>query len=127
MKKYNMLAIVLVFILGAVIRSIGIENMPFQVTVVIMIVCMIVVTLSVLKYKGSKKEKKLLLSIAILSILLASVFIIAVVLDNKYPQIFTKYKNVFIALIGILFLSFAVVVLVNVICKYSKEHKSKKY
>jgi NADH:ubiquinone oxidoreductase subunit K len=88
---------------------------------------MIVPTLGVFKYKGSKKERNYLLVITILAILLFSVTVIAIAIDNYYPQILTQYKTIFLVLMAALFLSLAIVVLVNVICKYNKEHKSKKY
>lgn len=124
MNKNNILAIILVFILISVIKIIGIENIPFPVTVVILVLCMIVAWVSVLKYEGSKKERTYLLVITILVTLFLSVIVIAVVIEKSFPQISEQYKPIFIVLIAILFLSLLIVIFANAIYKYNKGDKS---
>lgn len=66
MKKSNLGAIVFVFIIIGVIRIIGIENIPFPVIVIVLILCMVGAFLIALKYKGNKTERMYLLVITTL-------------------------------------------------------------
>ncbi|MCY6370619.1 hypothetical protein [Clostridium ganghwense] len=126
MKKNNIIAIVTVFILITAIRIIGIENIPFPMIVIILMLCMTVALLIALKYKGDKKERIYLLVMTILAILLFSILIIAVTIENNYPQISKQYKPIFITLMGILFLSLLITALINVAYKRNKHNKFKK-
>ncbi|MEA4828254.1 hypothetical protein [Clostridium sp. JNZ J1-5] len=124
MRKSNILGIILVFALITIIRIIGIENIPFPIIILILVICMISALVIALKYKGSKKERIYLLVMTILAILLFSVFIIAVTIENNFPQVSKQYKPIFIVLMGILFLSLLVVIFANAIYKYNKRDKS---
>lgn len=126
MKKNNFLGVVLVFILIAVIRIIGIENIPFSIIVLILTLCIIVAFFNVLKYKGSKKERIYLLVMTILVTLLLSVIVIAVVIQNRYPEFSQTYKPIFIALMSTLFIGLLIAVFFNAIYKYNKGNKTKR-
>lgn len=124
MKKNNILAVILVFMLIASIRVIGIENIPFPVTVVILVLCMVVAFLSVLKYKGSEKERIYLLLMTILVLLLLSVIVTAVVIEKSDPQLSAQYKPIFITIMATLFFSLLIIIFANAIYKYNKGDKS---
>ncbi|KOF55769.1 MULTISPECIES: hypothetical protein [Clostridium] len=126
MENKNVIAIIVAFVLIAIIKIIGIENIPFPVIIIILVLCSLGMFLSVMKYKGSKKERVYLLIMTILSVLLFSVLIIWVSVDNNYPQISKYYRNLFIVLIAIIFFSLLIIGGANAIYKYNKGYKSKK-
>lgn len=117
MNKGNIVAITLIFILIVVFRSIGIENIPFQLIVIILILCMVGAFIIALKYKGNRKERIYLLVMTALMTLLASICVIAVAVDNNYPQISEQYKPIFLFLMAIVFISLLIVAIANAIYK----------
>lgn len=117
MNKGNIVAIILVFILIVVFRSIGIENIPFQFIVIILILCIVGALIIAFKYKGNRKERIYLLVMTALMTLLASIYVIAVAIDNNYPQISEQYKPIFIFLMAIVFISLLIVAIANAIYK----------
>lgn len=121
MKKSNIGAIVLLFILISVIKSIGIENIPFPVIVIILILCMAGAFLIALKYKGNKVERMYLLVMTILITLIFTVVVIGIAIENNYPQISEQYKPIFIDSVPILFFITLIVAIANAIYKYTNK------
>lgn len=120
MNKNNFFGVVIVFILIAVIRILGIDKLPLPIVVLILVACMIAAFLSTLKYKGNKKERIYLLAMTILVTLLFSTIIIAIVVESKNPELSVMYKPIFIALMAILFISLLITIFLNIIYKFSK-------
>jgi type III secretory pathway component EscS len=118
MERKNFIAIIVVFVVLGVIRSIGIENIPFPVVVMVVILGLGTALVIALKYKGNKKERIYLLIMTILMIMLASVVMLAVVIQNDYPQLSEKVKPIFIGLMAILFVMFLITVYANLIYKF---------
>ncbi|WP_102401608.1 hypothetical protein [Haloimpatiens massiliensis] len=126
MKQDSTLAIILVFMFIAIIRAIGIENIPFPVTIAIIIVCMIVALVIALKYKCGKKEHIYLIVETIIAIILFSIVIVFLIVDKDFPKISKQYKTIFIVLIAVLFLSLLAVSIAKGIYQYNAKHKFKK-
>lgn len=110
----------------AIIRAIGIENIPFPITIAIIIVCMIVALVMALKYKCGKKEHIYLLVETILLILGCGIVIVFLIVDKNFPEISKQYKIMFIVLIAVLFLSLLAVSIAKGIYQYNAKHKFKK-
>lgn len=121
MKKKNILAIILVFIFINIIKAIGIENIPFPVIATALALCMGTALVIALRYKGDKKEQIYLLTMTILMIILAIMFIIAVVIQNNYPQLSEQVKPIFISLMAILFVALLIVIFANAIYKFKNK------
>lgn len=126
MKKDSTLGTLLVFMFIAIIRAIGIENIPFPITIAIIIVCMIVALVMALKYKCGKKEHIYLLVETILLILGCGIVIVFLIVDKNFPEISKQYKIMFIVLIAVLFLSLLAVSIAKGIYQYNAKHKFKK-
>ena len=126
MEKKNRLAIMLVFILMFIIRLIGIENIPFNFLIGFFAICIILMFFFVYRFKGDKVEHKYLLSMTLLITLLAVILILAIYIQNSYPQISKQYKPIFIGIIVVLFFSVIVVAFANLIYKNKNSNKLKK-
>ena len=124
MERKNFVAIAIVFVLLAIIKIIGIQNMPFNMIAVVLMICVIGMFLSVLKFKGIKKEKQLLICITLLIVLLIGVLMTAVYIENNYKQISNQYKPVFITIMAVLFVCLLIALFANVI--YKRNNKLKK-
>lgn len=123
MERKNLIAIAIVFILLTIIKIIRIENIPFNMILVVLIICVIGMFLSVLKFRGIKKEKQLLKFITLLIVLLIVILMVAVYLENNYPQISNKYKPILVTIMAILFVCLLITLLANVMFKYKNKFK----
>lgn len=117
MKKKNILAIILVFIFIDIIKSIGIENIPFPVIATLFVLCMGAALAIALRYRGDKKEQIYLLTMTILIIIIAIMIVIAVIIQNNYPQLSEQVKPIFISLMAILFVALLIAIFANAIYK----------
>lgn len=117
MEKKNFVAILIAFVLLAIIKIIGIENIPFNIIVMVLMICVIGMFVSALKFKGIKKEKQLLICITLLIILLIGVLMTAVYIDNNYQQISNQYKPMFITIMAVLFVCLLIALFANLIYK----------
>ncbi|MGY0373102.1 hypothetical protein [Clostridium sp. JNZ J1-5] len=123
MEKKNVVAIIVVFVLLTIIKIIGVENIPFNMIIIILTICVIGMILSAFKFKGIKKEKQLLLFMTLLIVLLIGTLMAAVYIENNYPQISNQYRPVFITIMAILFLCLLIAVLANVMYKHNNRFK----
>lgn len=117
MERKNFIAIAIVFVLLAITKIIGIENIPFNMIEIVLTICVIGMFLSVLKFKGIKKEKQLLICITLLIVLLIGVLMVAVYIENNYPQISNQYKPIFIIIMAVLFVCLLIALFTNIIYK----------
>lgn len=118
-----MWAIILVFIVIAIFRVIGIENIPFKITTIIMISALILAIFSVIRYKGNKKEHAYLIVMTLQLVIFVGTLIIGVILQNNYPSLSDKYKPIITTLIVIIFISLVVTACLNAIIKFKKYRK----
>lgn len=118
MERKNFIAIIVVFVVLGIIRSIGIENIPFLVVVMVVILGLGAALVIALRYKSDKKERIYLLIMTILMIMLAGIVMLTVVIQNDYPQLYEKGKPIFIGLMVILFVTFLITVYANLIYKF---------
>lgn len=121
MERKNFVAIAIVFVLLAIIKIIGVENIPFNMIAIVLTICVIGMFLSVLKFKGIKKEKQLLICITLLIVLLIGILMAAVYMENNYPQISNQYKPVFITIMSVLFVCLLIALFANVIYKHNNK------
>ena len=118
MDKKRVLAIISVLIVITIYRLIGIENIPFGVTVSILIFGLILTIFSVIKFKGTKKENNYLKVMTALLVAFVGILITGVILQNYYPNSSEKYKPIIVVLVVILFISVVVVASINAIAKF---------
>jgi len=123
MGKKNGWALIFVLAFLAIIRKFGVDNIPFSVVEIIIVLCIFTMIFSVLRFKGNKKERMYLIVMTIILIALMSAVIIAVNIDNNYPEVSIKLKPIFITIIGVLFLSLLIATSANVIYKLKNSNK----
>lgn len=126
MKDRNLIGILIAFAIIAIIRVIGIQNIPSPVITILLIVCAIGMLLIAIKYKGDKKEKLYLLIMTIIMILLFSVLIIWGIVDDNYPNLSQQFKPIFISLMAILFVILLIVIFANAVYKFGNNKSKKK-
>lgn len=126
MKNKNFIAIVIVFVLLAIIRLKGIENIPFNLIVFILVICIVGMLISVGRFKGKKKERQMFIVMTLNITLLIAMVIIAVYIENNYPQLSEHVKPIFITLMAILFVTLLMVIFANALYKSNKIDDSKK-
>ncbi|QAA31081.1 hypothetical protein [Clostridium manihotivorum] len=126
MNKKSIPIVMILFVIIAAIRYFPIEKIPFPVVIVILISCMLLSIFSVLRYKGSNKERVYLIVMTILVILLLCTIVMAVIIQNNYPQLSVHVKPIFVSLMAILFVTLLIVVFANALYKSNNIGNSKK-
>ncbi len=117
-SKKNFLATIIIFMVISFIRFLGIENIPKPIIFAILLVIIIYSFIFVLRYKGDKKERKYLLVMTTQFALLVIILLIFIIIQDRYPEVSSIYKPLFIALMGILFLSLIITLCSLGIYKY---------
>jgi peptidoglycan/LPS O-acetylase OafA/YrhL len=125
MQRKNVLAVILILIIMYIIRTVGIEDIPFSIIIIILILCAIGMFFSAFRFKGDKTERKYLLIMTILMTVLFSISMMVISIQNNYLQVLEKYKSVFKTLMVILFIALFIVALANLIYKYKRDNKFK--
>ncbi|URZ17751.1 hypothetical protein [Clostridium felsineum] len=117
MKMSKTKAIGIVLIITAIIKSIGIENIPFPVTVVALAALIIGAFVLTFKYKISREERILLIIMTSLLALIITILIIFVIIQDNYPQISVIYKPLILTVLAILSIILMAVGVFNAIYK----------
>ncbi|MCR3758741.1 hypothetical protein KYB31_07005 [Clostridium felsineum] len=117
MKMSRSKAIGIVLIITAIIKSIGIENIPFPVTVIALAALIIGAFVLSFKYEMSKEERIILIVIDSLLALIIAIIIIFVIIQDNYPQISVIYKPIILTVLAILSIIFLGVIVFNAVYK----------
>ncbi|MCR3758745.1 hypothetical protein KYB31_07025 [Clostridium felsineum] len=117
MKMSKTKAIGIVLIITAIIKSIGIENIPFPVTVLTLALLIIGLFILSFKYKISREERILLIVMDSLLALIIAIIIIFVIIQDNYPQISVIYKPIILTVLAILSIILMAVGVFNAIYK----------
>ncbi|URZ17748.1 hypothetical protein [Clostridium felsineum] len=117
MKMSRSKAIGIVLIITAIIKSIGIENIPFPVTVLTLALLIIGLFILSFKYKISREERILLIVMDSLLALIIAIIIIFVIIQDNYPQISVIYKPIILTVLAILSIILMAVGVFNAIYK----------
>ncbi|URZ01854.1 hypothetical protein [Clostridium felsineum] len=117
MKMSRSKAIAIVLIITAIIKSIGIENIPFPVTVIALAALIIGLFILSFKYKISREERILLIVMDSLLALIIAIIIIFVIIQDNYPQISVIYKPIILTVLAILSIILMAVGVFNAIYK----------
>ncbi|URZ01851.1 hypothetical protein [Clostridium felsineum] len=117
MKMSKTKAIGIVLIITAIIKSIGIENIPFPVTVIALAALIIGAFVLTFKYKISREERILLIIMTSLLALIITIIIIGIIIQDNYPEISVRCKPIIAIAIGILFFVLMAVGVFNAIYK----------
>ncbi len=119
-SKKNILATIIILIIMAFIRIMGIDDIPQPIIFAILLLIILYLFIFVFKYKGDKKERIYLLVMTIQAAILVIILVVAVTVQNKYQDISYRYKPTFVTLMAILFLSLIVTVYSLGFYKYKK-------
>lgn len=117
MKMSRSKAIGIVLIITAIIKSIGIENIPFPVTVIALAALIIGAFVLSFKYEMSKEERIILIVIDSLLALIIAIIVIFVIIQDNYPQISVIYKPIILTVLAILSIIFLGVIVFNAVYK----------
>ena len=122
MRKKSRIAIIVSFILIAIIRSMGIEKMPIKFAIGFFTILIILMFFFVYRFKGNKVEHKYLLAMTVMITLIMIATMILTITVDSYPQLSKQYKPVILIVISILYISLMVIAIANIIYK-SKNNK----
>jgi uncharacterized membrane protein YfcA len=114
------------FVMSAVVRLIGIDKFPFSVVVFTLMVCMVISFASVLRYKGSKKERIYLVALMIIITLLMCTVVAASIMQNNSTQLFEQLKPILFSLIGVFYIALFLLALAKFINKRNENRGFKK-
>ncbi|URZ05303.1 hypothetical protein [Clostridium felsineum] len=117
MKMSKTKAIGIVLIITATIKSIGIENIPFPVTVVTLAVLIIGLFVLSFKYEMSKEERIILIVMDSLLALIITIIIIGTMIQDNYPQISVRCKPIIVTVLAILSIILLGVIVFNAVYK----------
>lgn len=117
-SKKNILATIIILIIMAFIRIMGIDDIPQPMLFAILLLIILYLFIFVFKYKGDKKERVYLLVMTIQAAILVIILVVSVTVQNKYQDISYRYKPIFVTLMAILFLSLIATVYSLGFCKY---------
>lgn len=122
MQKKSRIAIIVSFILIAIIRSIGIEKMPIKFAIGFFTILIILMFFFVYRFKGNKVERKYLLAMTVMITLIMIATMMLTITVDSYPQLSKQYKPVVLIIISILYISLMGIAIANIIYK-SKNNK----
>ncbi|WP_411681925.1 hypothetical protein [Clostridium thailandense] len=122
MQKKSRIAIIVSFILIAIIRSIGIEKMPIKFAIGFFTILIILMFFFVYRFKENKVERKYLLAMTVMITLIMIATMMLTITVDSYPQLSKQYKPVILIIISILYISLMGIAIANIIYK-SKNNK----
>ena len=130
MKKNEVIAVISVLVTMIVLRSIGFERIPSQITIFMLIATPIFVLWIILKYNKIVIQKRYTKITFIVFFITCYISAIAWIMDKYFHQYYNEYRVILIVLLS---MSFIAMTVTAIVCKTlndkekNEKGKNKKY